>query len=86
MTQNFGDPRVARATDRQTDALIQGLTPLNRSITDLNSKVDQLNANIQASSASTERLARALNWLTLAGAAVAFLGVIVAAVELAHHW
>jgi beta-phosphoglucomutase-like phosphatase (HAD superfamily) len=53
---------------------------------ELSERLDQLNSNIKAASASSERLARALNWLTGIGAAVALLGVLVAAIEIVHRW
>ena len=55
-------------------------------LTGLNDKLAQLNSNLTAASASTESLSRALNKLTLLGALVGFLGVIVAAVEVVHRW
>jgi hypothetical protein len=61
-------------------------TGLNEKMTGLNEKLDQLNANLKAASASTERLATALNWLTGLGACATFLGVIVGAIELVHRW
>jgi predicted lysophospholipase L1 biosynthesis ABC-type transport system permease subunit len=65
MPQYPPDTQVTRATDRQTEVLIQ------------------LNKTIQAASASSDRLARALNLLTLCGTIVAALGV---AVAVWHHW
>ena len=55
-------------------------------MTGLNAKLAQLNTNLTAASASTEKLARALNLLTGLGAAAGFLGVLVAAIELVHRW
>ena len=62
------------------------LTGLDEKTAGLNEKLEQLNANLKAASASTEKLATALNLLTGLGSAAAFLGVIVATIELVHRW
>jgi hypothetical protein len=49
-------------------------------------RLDELNSNIKAASASSERLARALNLLTGIGAIVALAGVGAAIIEMVHHW
>ena len=49
-------------------------------------KLDKLNATIREAGQSSERLALALNWLTAVAGGVAFLGVVVAALALWHHW
>jgi len=72
MPQVPAETLVARATEKFMN--------------ELNVRLDQLNSNISHASASSERLARALNRLTAIGAGVALLGVVVAAIEMAHHW
>jgi CHASE3 domain sensor protein len=86
MAQYPPDHGVTQATLATGAGTNHQLGKLNGHIREVSGKLDQLNASIQAASASSERLARALNWLTAVGAGVALLGVIVAAVEIAHHW
>ena len=80
---DYGITKATLATGAGTN---QQLGRLNEHIEEVNGKLDQLSADIQGASASSERLALALNWLTAVGAVVAVLGVIVAVVEMAHHW
>ena len=86
MAQYPPDHGVTQATLATGAGTNKQLGILNEHIEIVNGKLDQLSADIQAASASSERLARALNWLTAVGAGVALLGVIVAVIEMAHRW
>jgi hypothetical protein len=52
----------------------------------LSSQIERLTSTIRAASESSERLAKALNRLTLWGTIVAALGVAVAATSVCRHW
>ena len=70
--------RVSAASDK--------LGQLGDSINAATHELKTLNATVLDASKASERLARALNWLTAVGAVAALAGAVVAIIAMAHHW